>query len=307
MNPLLRLSALLAAILAGAASAQGQAPDRAGSASWLENLSITATASTAWMKNISRTSYAPSRENALTYDFCVNASRHQQLAPSWLLNLGAEAEYFEVTEYDLMCVTQYAVTAGLQRKFGLGPLAPVLQFDTGFTYKDAEYPGDRGWTSEAGVRLAKRLNPSVQLALSGRWLKHAAHSPVFDIQQRSLSLEAVWDFTDRWRLTGSAGRLEGTVVANAEWSIWGKAIGGNFGPVVSTYYNSIPWGVTSLYGPGWVSYNVKAHVDLWSLSLAWAVTGRLTAELSAKSAFVVNKIDIRYPTESWGLGLSYRF
>ena len=302
-----RPTALLAALGAGVALAQGQPPGRTGADSWLDNLSISATASTAWVKNISRTSSAPSRENALTYDFGVNASRHQQLAPSWLLTLGAGAEYLVVPDYDRTSHGQTGVRTGLQKKFGLGPLAPVVQFDTGYTYKAARFAGDRGWTADTGLRLTKRLDPALQVTLSGRWLQHNAASAIFDIQQRSYSIEAVWDLNDRWRLTGSAGRLQGTIVANAEWSVWGKAISGVFGPVVSTYYNSNPWGVTSLYGPGWVSYNVQAHVDLWSLSLACAVTERLTAEISAGSAFVVNKIGVRYPTESWGLGLNYRF
>ena len=302
-----RQTALLAALGAGVALAQGQPPGRTGADSWLDNLSISATASTAWVKNISRTSYAPSRESALTYDFGVNASRHQQLAPSWLLTLGAGAEYLAVPDYDRTSHGQAGVRTGLQKKFGLGPLAPVLQFDTGYTYKAARFAGDRGWTADAGLRLTKRLDPALQVALSGRWLQHNAASAIFDIQQRSYSAEAVWDFADRWRLTGSAGRLQGTIVANAEWSVWGPAIGGGFGPVVSTYYNSIPWGVTHLYGTGWVSYHVEAHVDLWSLALAYEVSDQLTMELRAGSAFVVNKIGVRYPTESWGLGLNYRF
>jgi hypothetical protein len=307
MNPLRLPALLLACSCAGAALAQDQAPGRAGATPWLENLSLSASANTTWVKNISRTSYAPTRESALTYDLGVNASRHQELAPSWLLHLGAAAEYYRVADYEQMCATKLGVSAGLQKKFGLGPLAPVLSCDAGYTYKAAEFSGDRGWTSEAGVRLAKRLDPALRVAVSGQWLRHDADSAVFDIQQRSWSVEAAWDISDHWRLTGSAGRLQGTIVANAVWSVWAQAIGGAFGPAVSTYYNSIPWGVTSLYGPGWVSYNVKADVDLWSLALACEVTERLTAELRTSSAFVVNQVGVRYPTESWGLGLNYRF
>lgn len=305
MNPC-RQPTLLAALLVGAALAQGQTPAPAA-APWFEGLGLTATTTAGWVKNISRTSYAPTRENALTYGFSVSASRHRQLAPSRLLHLDADAEYLAIPEYDRMSHLALGARAGLQEKFGLGPFAPVLQFDAGYAYKAARLAGDRGWTATAGLRLAKRFNPSLQAALSGQWLRHDADSPVFDIQQRSYSAEASWDFADRWRLTGSAGRLQGTIVANAAWSIWGQAIGGGFGPVVSTYYRSIPWGVTNLYGPGWVSYNVKAHVDLWSLALAYEVSRQTTLELRASSAFVVNWIGIRYPTESWTLGLNHRF
>lgn len=302
-----RQPVLLAALFASATWAHGQTPGRTGAAAWLDNLSVSAATSATWAENISRTSNAATRKNAMTYDFSVSASRHQQLAPSWLLHLGADAEYLTVPEFDRTGSGKLGAHAGLQEKFGRGPFAPVLQFDAGYTYKAARFAADRGWTSDASLRLAKRLAPNFKLTASGQWLKHDAAGPIFDVEQRSWSVDAAWDISERWRLTGSAGRLNGTVVANAAWSVWWQALGGVLGPVVSNYYNSIPWGVTNLYGSGWVSYNVKADVDQWSLALACEATDRLTLELRTSSAFVVNKIGVRYPTESWGLGLNYRF
>jgi hypothetical protein len=65
--------------------------------------------------------------------------------------------------------------------------------------------------------------------------------------------------------------------------------------------------VTELYGPGWVSYNVEADVDLWSLAANYSATQRTTVELRYRSAFVVNRIGVRYPTDAWSLALSHRF
>jgi hypothetical protein len=306
MNPF-RQPVLVAALLTGAVLVRGQTSARTGPANWLENLGLSAGTTATWVDNLSRTSNEPTRKSAMTYDFSLSASRHQQLAPSWLLHLDAAAEYHAVPDYDLTSCGMLGARAGLQEKFGLGPLAPVLQFDAGYTYKAARFAGDRGWTADAGLRLSKRFDPRLKVSAAGQWSKHDADSPIFDLQQRAWSVEAAWDISDRWRLTGSAGRLQGTIVANAAWNIWGMAIGGGFGPTVSNYYNSIPWGVTNLYGAGWVSYRVKADVDLWSLALACEVSEPLTLELRYNSAFVVNKIGIRYPTESWGLGLNYRF
>lgn len=303
----LRPPALLAALLAGAVVVHGQTPGGAGAAAWLENLGVSVTTSATWVENISRTSNEATRKNAATYDFSVSASRHQQLAPSWLLQVDADAEYVAVPRYDLTSCGRLGTRAGLQRKFGLGPFAPVLQFDAGLGYKAARLAADRGWTTDASLRLAKRFGPALKVSAGGQWTKHDADSPIFAIQQRAWSVEAAWDFNDRWRLTGSAGRLNGTIVANAAWNIWSMAIGGVFGPTVSDYYNSIPWGVTDLYGTGWVSYTAKATVDQWSLALDYEMSDRMTLELRAGSAFVVNKIGVRYPTESWGLGLNYRF
>lgn len=305
---LLRPITLFLAATAGAALAQTESPPvRSSAASWLESLSVNASLTATAVDNISRTSHAPTRKDATTYELNLNASRHDQLASDWLLELGGEASWLHVPKYDLTDNLKAGPRLGLQRKFGLGPLAPVLQFNTGFTYKDARLAADRGWTAEAGVRLAKRLGPSLKVALSGQWLEHYAASATFDIQQRTLSLEAVWDITENWRLSGTASRLSGRVVANAAWPVWGQAIGGSFGPTVSNYYNSIPWEVTHLYGPGWVSYNVEATADLWSLSLAYALTEHSTVELRTNNAYVINHIDIRYPTESWGLAFVHRF
>lgn len=306
MNPIYR-SVLAVAGLTGAVLAQGQTPGRTGSASWLESVSLSAAASVNWVENISRTSNQATRKDTTTYDLSVSASRHQQLAPSWLLHLDVGAGYLAVPEYDLTSSGKLCLLAGLQKKFGLGPLAPTLQFDSGITYKAARLAGDRGWTADAGLRLSKRLHPAFKVSAGGQWLKHDADSPVFEIQQRSWSVDAAWDINNRWRLTGSAGRLHGTIVANAAWNIWGMALGGVFGPTVSTYYGANPWGVTNLYGTGWVSYRVDAVVDLWSLALACEMSDRMSLELRTSSAFVVNRIGVRYPTDSWGLGLNYRF
>lgn len=77
--------------------------------------------------------------------------------------------------------------------------------------------------------------------------------------------------------------------------------------MVKYYCTSRPWSVTNIYGPGWVSYNVEAKVDLWSVSLAYAVSGHTSLELRHGGTYVVNKIGITYPTDSWNLSLAHRF
>lgn len=294
---------LLAALLAG----HGAAQDRAPAASWLENLAVTAAGTINHVNNASRTSAEPNRKDATTYELNLGATRRQQLASSWFLNLGADATWLRVGDYPLAGHTKIGPRLGLQRKFGLGPLAPVLQLDTAFTHKSARLDFDRGWTAEAGARLGKRFLPALKAGLAARWIEHNARSAVFDLNQRSLSVDAAWDISDRWTLTGTAGRLSGDIVANAAGPVWAMAITGGFGPAVFNYYTSRPWQVTELYGPAWVSYNVEADVDLWSIAASCAITEHTTFDLHYGSAFVVNKVGIRYPTDSWGLGLVHRF
>ncbi len=69
----------------------------------------------------------------------------------------------------------------MQRKFGLGPQAAVLQLSAGATWKAARLADDRGWTSEASVELAKRVLPNLRLAARATWLEHAAKRATFDL------------------------------------------------------------------------------------------------------------------------------
>lgn len=295
--------ALLTTLLAGSVLAQG----RAGAAGWLDNLTVTAAGTASWVENISRTSAEPNRKNAATYELGLSAGRHRQLASAWLLHGSVDATLLAVPDYDLGNHLELGPRLGLQRKFGLGPLAPVLQLDTALTHKSARLDADRGWTAEASLRLGKRFTSAFKAGLTGQWIEHNARSTIFDLSQHSFTVDATWDITEQWSLSGSAGRLSGDVVANAAWPVWAQAISGGFGPEIFNYYTSRPWEVTDLFGAGWVSYNVEADVDLWSLAATYAISDRTSAELRYSSAFVVNKIGIRYPTDSWGLSVVHRF
>lgn len=304
MNPWRSLLGLL--VFAGW-MANAPAADRAGAADWLQNLTVSAAGTASWVENASRTSAEPFRKDAAAYEFALSASHHQQVAPNWLLNASVDAGWQEVPDFTRAGYVNLAPRLSLQRKFGLGPLAPVLQFETALPYKGARLGLDRGWGLEASVRLAKRLTETFKAGASVQWLDHNARSAVFDLNQHSFSIDASWDLSDRWTLSGTAGRLSGDVVANAAWSVWSQAITGGLGPAVFNYYTSRPWQITEVYGVNWVSYNVEADVDLWSLTATYAVSERTTAELRYSSAFVVNKIGIRYPTDSWGLSVVHRF
>lgn len=293
---------LFSALLAATATARAD-----GSAGWLDNLHLTATGTLAHVDNISRTSSEPTRKDAETYDLGVVSTHARQLAPNLLLVASGEAAATTVSDYDLTNSFSLAGRLALQTKFGLGPQAPVLQFKGGATYKATRFAGDRGWTTEAGVQLAQRVWPNLRLAVGANWLEHNARSSTFDLNQRSYTFDAQWDIDDRWTLSGSAGRLSGDIVANAAWPVWGMALGGAFGPTVQQYYSMRPWTTTNLYGPGWVSYNVEADVDLWSVAVSYRLTGHSSLELRKAAAYVVNKLGVAYPTGTWSLGLSHRF
>ena len=302
ITPRRLLLLLTAGLLALVARAQ-----EGSTAGWIENLHLTASGGGAWVNNLSRTSYAPTRKDATTYEFKLSGSQPRQLASSLLLVAREEINTLSVPDYELAGNLRAGGRLALQRKFGLGPLAPVLQVSAGTTYKSARFAGDRGWTTEAGVQLAQRVLPNLRLAASAQWLEHDTKSPVFDVNQHSYSFDASWDLNERWSLNGSVSRLSGNVEANAAWSVWAQALSGGLGPTVQNYYTARPWSVTNIYGPKWVSYNVEANVDLWSVTLTYAVSDHTALELRKSAAYVVNHVGVRYPTDSWGLSLTHRF
>ncbi|MDQ5979727.1 MAG: hypothetical protein QG602_2702 [Verrucomicrobiota bacterium] len=297
--------ALLATlVLAAIQAAAQQAPLRPAG---LEILHLTASGAFGRSENISRTSYQPARRDAETYELTLSSTHSRQLAGNLLLTGTAEISTMSVPQYGLTNRNLYGGRLTLQRKFGLGAQAPVLQFTAGTSFRDARNDGERGWTTEARLELAKRVLPQLRLAAQAGWLEHTARRDTFDLGQESYSAEIRWDLSDRWSLTGTAGRLTGDVVAGTSWSVWDNMLAGGLGQAVFDCYTSRPWMITNLYATRWVSYNIESEVDFWSVSLGYAVTDRTWLELRRSASFVVNTVGVTYPTGSWSLGLTRRF
>lgn len=295
------LTVLLAALLAPAAPAQ------ATGVNWADYVHLTTSAEVARVENISRTSFEPTRKDATTFAVDVGGSLPRQLAPSVLFVGSGDLSSLFVNDYQLNNHVTATGRLALQKKFGLGPQAWVLQATASGGYKAARLDDDQGFTSEAGLQLAKRVLPNLRFNGSIRWLEHDAKSAVFDLNQFTYGLDAQWDINEHWTLAGSASWLQGDLVANAAPAVWAQMLAGNFGPAIFNSYTSRPWSVTDLYGPGWVSYNVEGDVDLWSLTLTYSWTDHLSVDLRYNAAFVVNQVGVTYPTSAWALKLGYRF
>ena len=204
-----------------------------------------------------------------------------------------------------------AVTIGasgqVRQKFGLGPYAPVVAFHAGLQGRDMRLDGNDGWTATSGLQLTKRLTPSWRVAGIGDWQQHYARSAVFATKHRRVLGSVAWDFSDRWSLSHGRGRLWGSFTANASPAVWPRALAGALGERVASYYHSIPWEVTHVVDPGWVTYLVDGRVDFWWLELS-PVLGRNTSLPLRYESFVSeNKVGIRYRQDVWTLQLLHRF
>ncbi len=296
------LPAFVALSLTLPASAQPSSPP-----GFWQGFQLSTEASGAWVENLSRSSNPLDMREATVYDLGLDATRTRQIARDWLVSYGAEANGFLVPDYSRNNLFTYAANARLQRKFGLGPYAPSLAGQVSYGRTEARIDGQDGGTLSGGFSFAKRLHPAFQISLDATWLRHYAEHATFDLSQRTYTIEAAWDISDRWRLTASAGLLEGDIVATAGPAVWARALSGGLGPAIADYYNRTPWKITDAYGPGWVSYSVKADVDLWAASLSYAFSERTTLDLRLRSAYAVNIVNVRYLQRHWGAAIVHRF
>jgi hypothetical protein len=264
-------------------------------------------AAAAWTENLSRTSFAPTAKDAASSSLDGAYVHARQLAPNWTAIVGVDAGLEHVPDFDALDRTSLGARATLRRKFGLGPLAPVLDAAVGLSRVDFRETGRSGWRQEGSLTLGKRLLETWRLAAFAGWESFTGRAAPFDTHARRVGFETFWDATERWRLGAGGSRLRGQLVANASWSVWAQAINGGLGPVVNAYYNSIPWQVTDTFGPGWVAYRVECDADFWWAEASFSFSERTRARLRGETVKVVNRIDVRYDTEIWSLGLVHRF
>jgi len=266
-----------------------------------------AQAAGAWVENISRTSFAPTAQDAMTATVDVSVVHARQLTSRLTAIGGFEAGFEQVPDFSALNQVHAGFRGALRAKFGLGPLAPTVEAGVGLSRQSFREDGRTGWRQEGTIRVAKRLTERLRLSAFATWDSFTASAAPFDVHSRRLGVEATWDFADRWTITAGGARLRGQVVANAAWPIWGQALGGELGAVVRDYYSTVPWRTTDTFGSGWVAYRVDATADLLWGEASFLLGDRTRLFLRQETVKVINRIDVRYDTEFWSLGLAHRF
>ena len=306
------LFAALAAAGNPAAFAQGAAvpappPVVSASPSWWQAVRVSASAAGARVENISRTSDSATRRDATTYEAVLAAAHHRQLNRVWSLTTAADLTVFREPDFDRNEFTAVAGRLTVQRKAGLGPLAPVIQWETALLRHQADYVSNRGTTLESAVRFNRRLSSSLRASVSAQWREHFARASTFDTHQRGAALSGTWDFADRWSLLASVLHARGRFLTHAGPASWSRALGGAQGPEVARIYASIPREVTGLYGPNWITYRPSARVTTGSASLLFAFSDQVSAEAQFSVTSLTDEADVHYPTRSLTLRLACRF
>ena len=260
-----------------------------------------------WAENISRSSSALDWADAMTYEAGISTDHRQQFTSSLTGMVQLQAGALFRPQYNRNDELNLGLTGELRKKFGLGPMAPILTATGSITGKSARMSGNDGWTVTGALNASKRITEAWRLSATADWHNHYADSATFDVRYQRIFGELFWDITDRWQVSYGYGRFWGDFTANASPIIWPRAIGGLLGPAISNYYNAMPWEVTDSYGPGWVTYRVYGKSRLWWLQVSPAFTDRTSLSLRYDSVFTVNKVNVKYRTDKWTLSLLHNF
>jgi hypothetical protein len=277
----------------------------AGTPAWAANLRLESV--TTWAENISRSSSPTNWIDTLRQEAHLTGSHLHPLATGLSVVVEADAGFETVPRFVRNSAYTAGATVQLRKKFGLGPFVPVLAADVGLQRRDARIGGDNSWNATGALRLSQRFTDQWRASLAGDWRQHYASHSTFDIRHRRLIGTVTWDLTDRWQLTFGRGSLWGDFVANASWSVWGRALAGQFSPAITNYYPTVSWEVTDAYGSGWVSYRVTGRSDFWWLELAPALGRNTSLPLRYESTFTKNRVGVTYRQDLWTLGVLHRF
>jgi len=272
-----------------------------------QDLSSSGGLTAAWNDNLSHSALAADERTAEVYTASGSFDQRFSLTRDLALLAGGTAALETCPRYDDLDRVSAGAHAELRKKFGLGPLAPVLSLDLGAggaafrdSYRD-------GWSADVTAGLAKRVNDAWRVAVKADWSRQEARQTVYDCENRGLSAETSWDVTDRWQVALGVGREWGQQEASASWNAWSYRYYGGAGPAVANYYGQVPYTYSNTFGPGWVAYRVTGHADLGWLSLAPALGPDTALPLRYEAVEVYAGAGTRYISHQLSLSLLHRF
>lgn len=262
---------------------------------------------TDWTENFSRSAAARDLTDVLTLRAAGTASVSRQFAGNLTASAEAEAAVRAAPEFSQLTLGELTLRTEARRKFGLGPLAPILAGTVAISGRSSGTEEENGFATQFTLSGSKRLIESVRFTATAEASNHFARSAIFDTSTRRYFGELAWDITDRWQLSGGYGRFRGTFTANASGFVWNLALTGQLGRPIQQYYTGIPWGKTDMFGDGWVSYRVHGTGRFWWLQLSPALSDATSVTLRYENTFATNIVSVKYRMNSWSAALVHRF
>lgn len=262
---------------------------------------------TTWAENINRASSPADWADTVRHEARATASLLTPIATGVSLITEADFGYTIVPRYMRNTAAAASARAALRWKFGLGAFAPVLTTDVALARRETRIPGDTGWLATGSLHLSRRFTESWRASLTGDWSQNYAAHATFDTRHHRLHGSVTYDLNDRWQLTYGRGSLWGDITANASARVWSRALAGLISPAIGAYYPTLSWETTDSFGPGYVTYRLKARSDFWWLELAPALGRNTSLPLRYESTVTMNFVGVKYRQDLWSLGLLHRF
>lgn len=260
-----------------------------------------------WTENFSRSSSVLDFQDLLTFRATAAAGWSRQFAGNLTGVAEVEAAARAAPEFSSLTLGELTVRGELRRKFGLGPLAPVLNGTAAFTGRSSGIEEENGLLQHLALQASKRFTETLRFSATAESWKHHARTDIFDVSYRRYFGEVAWDLTDRWQLSGGYGRLKGSFTANASGFVWNRALTGQLGSAIQQYYTITPWGETDSFGDGWVTYKVHGTGRYWWLQLSPALSESTILTLRYENTFMKNIVNVKYRVNAWSAALVHNF
>lgn len=270
-------------------------------------IDYTAGATYLWTENIGRASGRTDFRDTSSIRVDLSAAAGRQIAPGLSGTLSLEGSALTVPDYDEADEASFGPRATLRKKFGLGPDAPVLAFETAALGKVARVSENDGVTLQSALTLSKRFGSVFSARIRGEWHEHVADGRAFDVHHRGIDARLTADLSDRLRFNVGGGRLEGNFTAGASAARFAGALGGSLGPAVASYYAVAPRSVTDVYGPGWIAYRVRGEVDYFYMEFSPAITDSLSLSVRYERNHAENVVNVGYRQDIFSVGVIYGF
>ena len=258
-----------------------------------------ASASATWVENITRCPDPAAAHDAMVYDGTFEARWRNQISRDVSLHFEANAGIESCPRYDGLDRVLLGAQVAMQRKFGLGPFAPLLRATlsyTGSSYREKWLNGTR---LLAGLSWSKRWNDNWQTVLTAEYMSNNGRAHVYDYRNRGLSFEAHYDFTERWQLTAGLKRQWGEQMVYA----WLGGSGASFPYDYDSWKNTTE---VRTYGRDWYAYSMDAHADSAWISISPALGGNRSLPLRLEQTSVAGRVE-RYKVRMISLSFVQRF
>lgn len=231
----------------------------------------------------------------------------KQIARDVTLRLQLEGAALASWDYEKLGEATVGPRAIVRKKFGLGPTAPTVSFETAALGKVARVDEQNGVTFQGALTVSKRFNSVFSSRIRADWQEQVADHNVFDTQHIGVEASLSLDLSDRLRFSIGGGYVNGLVTAGASKARLDNAKLGALGQRIADYYNSVPSATTGAYEANWQAYRVEGDSDYVFFDFSPAITDSLSLAFRYERVHFTNIVSVTYRQDVFSAGVVYSF